>query len=60
MRIRKVLFLNFVKMEGDIYIQIYICIYTNKKRECVYVCLCEGVKGIETERDGTIDISNRL
>ena len=60
MRIRKVLFLNFVKMEGDIYIQIYICIYTNKKRECVYVYLCEGVRGLETERDGTIDISNRL
>ena len=60
MRIRKVLFLNFVKMEGDIYIQIYICIYTNKKRECVYVYLCEGVRGFETERDGTIDISNRL
>ena len=60
MRIRKVLFLNFVKMEGDIYIQIDICIYTNKKRECVYVCLCEGVRGIENERDGTIDISNRL
>ena len=48
MRIRKVLFLNFVKMEGDIYIQIDICIYTNKKR----VCVCVFVLGSERDREG--------
>ena len=37
MRIRKVLFLNFVKMEGDIYTDIYLYIHKQEERVCVCV-----------------------